>query len=109
MKISVYSSHGTLHVDNDTGYITLDKYTPEAPEGLEHIRRFDLEEFRLFWGYTKETTPTSIDILDLGYWHDEGYEEADMDWRKDFAQAIKNGEIQGVTLSVKASNLLFNN
>jgi hypothetical protein len=74
---TVNSSHGTLVIDADGNVVKGSVYDDDE---LKNIVRFDLEEYRK--QYPDEPEPSSYDILDLGYWTDQGkYEPPDEDWR----------------------------
>lgn len=103
-RIKVISSAGHFYADRNTGKVL--EYCVDS-KNYEEIAMFDFKEFRAFWNDTPKSMPSRIDILDLGYWlHDGNYEGPDMDWRKDFAQEIENGNITGVVLSPQAARLL---
>ena len=81
------SSYGSITFDSKTGNIistNLDN-SPECPQ----VARFDVEEFKCHYGeYPKNET----DILDLGYWqNDGGYEPPCHDWRREVA-ILRTGE-----------------
>ncbi len=84
--INIRSSNGTLTADTITGDVI--KCDMDG-EGIDAIKKFDLEEFCKHYGYSKETMPIDIDILDLGYWYVSikgilEYEEPAHDWREEF-------------------------
>jgi hypothetical protein len=50
----------------------------------EEIVKFDLDEWRHEYP-GEELAGISVDILDLGYWNDDGvYTELATDWRREF-------------------------
>ena len=71
--ITIQSSHGTFNATDEGIVLT---WTPDddSPAGvieaqpLDRVVRFDVEEFRQFYN----ESPTSVDILDIGYWLDDG-------------------------------------
>lgn len=84
----VYSSHGELFVDIDTGVVDRKRSVycgvnnPEKSD-LWSIERFDIEEHCVFWG-CDQSDLAGVDILDLGYWDSDGvYEPPAMGWRLD--------------------------
>lgn len=95
----VSGSAGSFLIDKDGNIIKRNH-----DKDYDEIHFIDVEEFRAF--YNKDL-PSSIDILDLGYWTvTNSYEGPDMEWRRDFAELINTGEIQGMILSEKQTKLL---
>lgn len=86
---SVYSSNGEITIELSTGRVT--DMVVYADCELPNIIRFDLEEYRRYYGVDNES---NIDILDLGYWYREGdrvfYEEPLLDWRVEHQNEIEN-------------------
>jgi len=86
----VRSSHGGFKVDWNGNVINLELFMPEEAketEDLKHIVRFDLDEWRRYHESLKDDPWDSIDILDLGYWLDDGsYEEPEWDWRREMRE-----------------------
>ena len=84
----VHSSHGTIVIDARTGHIIGADFEGNDTESIAHlesITRFDLSEYQNFYpDETEADHGNEYDILDLGYWHDDGeeYEEPDHEWRK---------------------------
>lgn len=83
----VTGSHGTLTVDCQTGRV-LDYQHDDDDSEYSNIERFDLEEWRSYYG--KELV-SSIDILDLGFWYYPNklvrwpvYGGPEQDWRNEF-------------------------
>lgn len=74
----VYSSHGEILVDKQTGnVIELDQY-PTSDE-LTDIVKFDVEEYQNTY---KTDIPDHVDILDLGCWMKDGaYDGPVWSWR----------------------------
>lgn len=75
--IIVISSNGELIVDATTGDVIECNLFPNG-EAIDEIKRFDLEEYKDYYGEIHER----IDILNLGYWMGCIYEPADFDWRR---------------------------
>ena len=67
-RSTVYSSHGNLTIGRVTGEV-IEKVVESDEENPFPIAKFDLEEWKKH--YQKEVHD-SFDILDLGYWDDEG-------------------------------------
>jgi hypothetical protein len=86
----VTSSHGDITALVDDGTVTgIEINTPgdEDGEALKQIAKFDLGEWRRYYGMEQLEPNSSIDILDLGYWLKDGaYEPPAEDWRQQFAQ-----------------------
>ena len=82
----VRSSHGTLEVDIQTGYVTrlVEDLSNETPNPLKKIVRFDLDGYKKYWKRSIEAGD-DIDILNLGYWY-QNYEEPAHEWRKEINQ-----------------------
>ena len=87
----VHSSHGDLRVDPATGIVT-EINAVAGGDDLSFIWKFDLEEWKSFWG---EELPGDIDILDLGYLYregvKEGYEPPEEDWRDVIKEGLADG------------------
>lgn len=81
VKVNLYPNQGTDEVGE--GFITLDQ-----------IARFDVGEWRRYYGPEELKNGYSIDILDLGFWTKDGhYEPPDEEWRQEFArQRHERGE-----------------
>lgn len=78
--IAVNSSHGVVTIDKN-GYIV------EGDLIEYNIKRFDVEEYKKH--YNVDQLPSTIDILDLGYWYDEiEYVEPDHQWRKEIKEEL---------------------
>lgn len=77
--LQVYGSHGDLTVSVTSGRVVA--YEPIGDGEYSHIAFFNIAEWRQ--AYPGEI-PEQIDILDIGYWTEEGeYAPAVEDWRKD--------------------------
>ena len=89
----VYSSHGTIEIDDDGKPVTIAAGAQGARikigSGIAFlftIERFDLEEYRKTYSEEMKHDPTlddpashtEFDILDLGYWHSSGEYEPPM-------------------------------
>lgn len=87
---NVRGSWGNITVNADTGKVVT--YTPDPPENGEYdynnISKFDIDEWRN--ENPDETLEgNDLDILDLGYWTNEGvYESPDYTWRKEIKEKI---------------------
>jgi hypothetical protein len=71
MQVIVFGNYGEMTVDWETGQVV--SYTPEPNENdkaYADIVKCDTEEYRR--AYVSEKTPTHIDIIDIGYWTDDG-------------------------------------
>jgi hypothetical protein len=78
MKITVTGTHGEVVVDAASG-IPLEFREYEGAYATFGIVRFDLGEYRRFWG----TEPEHLDILDVGWWGAGGtYEPPVWEFRK---------------------------
>jgi len=78
----VHSSHGDFRISMRSGEVF--EFHQDSPDetGYENILQFDLLEY--FDKYDKESRSDvqEFDILDLGYWMDDGsYEPPDEAWR----------------------------
>lgn len=82
--VYIGSSHGEFSADATTGkVIKKEIYEGSETEPVNFIDKFDIEEYKKHYNTT--TPPEYIDILDLGYWLENGaYEEPAHDWRKEF-------------------------
>jgi hypothetical protein len=77
----VYSSGGSLKVDAENGLVVECTTHRNEDNELKQIVRFDIEEYNAH--YNVHEIPGALDILDLGYWNqDGGYEKPVQDWRK---------------------------
>ncbi len=80
----VFSSHGEITADKETGNVIKIDLTCDCKHNeqcINNIKQFDVNEFKMY--YSKEI-PESVDILDLGYWlNNGGYEEPAHDWREE--------------------------
>jgi hypothetical protein len=96
----VHSSHGNIYIDESGAVLRIEHFAfeqtpkdlPEAErlamlddedreswESFHEIERFDIEEYKQWWG---EDFAESFDIMDLGYTvKNNTYVEADSDWR----------------------------
>ena len=93
-RTTIGSSHGELTVDAD-GYVTECRADNDAASGGGHlasITRFDLIEWRRYWGDNPKTS--HIDILDVGYWYTDPvtdsnlYAPPDETWRSEVAEIL---------------------
>jgi hypothetical protein len=88
LTFEVRSSHGTLTAAKSNGAVVncvLNDNEDEDGHSLLDITKFDVKEFRTYHNIGIDAMPDSIDILDLGYWYDNGiglYESPDGDWRE---------------------------
>lgn len=100
--VVIESSHGTFYADLVTGEvikrdICCDKQPPSAscnPTSCNteytQIQNFDLEEWESFY---KAELPPHLDILDVGYWLEDGrYIPAEDDYRKEASEHINKGD-----------------
>lgn len=83
--ISILSSHANGEHDSDVGFVisvsgrVISSHVDDS-FGY-HPLRFDVNEFLQHYHYIK--LPSSIDILDIGYWYGDGsYEPPDDDFRQ---------------------------
>ena len=89
--LTIYSSNGELCVDVATGLVDKGASDYYDTDELKHISQFDIEEFCVFWN----CEPQEGDILDFGYWMDDGtYEPPAMDWRLDIAVQFLADDIE---------------
>jgi hypothetical protein len=98
--IAITGSWGTLHVCPTTGKVVSrhDLY-PNDPQGYRTIIKFDVAEWRRTYPGTQLQ---GGDILDFGYWTEDGhYEEPAYDWRRGFGH-----EAHGFVLSEPAAKVL---
>jgi hypothetical protein len=97
----IQGSWGQLRVDAETGDVLrlTDESKDAQGEGYHDIARFDLEEWKRFYN---QGTCRGADILDVGYWTNEGIYEP--------AAAKHHGEIARGAFSIicndKVANLL---
>lgn len=105
---TVESSHGELTIDA-TGNILarkLDNVDPDGGGHLARILRFDLDEWRTYWG---ASFPSFFDILDLGYWHadletgEKRYSRPVENWRKDIASRF-SCNVSGLPTRIAGQN-----
>lgn len=73
----VRGSYGELLVDIETGNVVA--YFPDEgtdpSEGYGNIYRFDVPRYK-----TQNGTPDELDILDIGYWNNDGtYEPTELE------------------------------
>jgi len=80
--ITVVSSKGKIKVKPETGEVI---ECDSTDKHLQQITRFDLDEYKAFYGLVD--FPDEIDILDLGYFHGRNIsEEPAHEWRKEKKQ-----------------------
>ena len=78
-SVEVFGNHGTLIVDTADGSIADYDPNPRSDE-YKNIVRVNLDEWRTHY-YAEPFG--RIDILDVGYWTDDGkYEPPDAEWRE---------------------------
>jgi hypothetical protein len=90
---TVRSSHGQLRIDpaGNVIYREIDNPEPDCGGHLAAITRFDVGEWRRYWG---GPLPAVFDILDLGYWYtkpetgETDYAAPVADWRKNIAETL---------------------
>jgi hypothetical protein len=89
----VGSSHGEFTIDIG-GYVVerrLDNDDADGGRHLKSITRFDLAEWREYWG---DPELDHIDILGLGYWYtnpktdESAFEPPDAKWRSEIAEIL---------------------
>jgi len=89
---TVYSSHGTIIINPETGTVIATDIDM-CDDCIDNIKRFDIEEYKTF--YKVDKVPGAFDILDLGYWLNDGtYEEPEHDWRNGTAIERAQSEIE---------------
>lgn len=75
MTIEVYGSWGKLTCDDNTGIVIhYDRTNSDSEtllDGYYDITKVDVDRYRKDHG----ELPLSIDIIYIGFWHNEGYEE----------------------------------
>jgi len=81
MNPTIYSTHGTIIINPETGAIIATDIDMCNDNCIDNIDRFDIEQYKQF--YNVDKLPGAIDILDMGYWKDGIYEEPAHDWRED--------------------------
>ncbi len=80
----VFSSNGSLEADIITGNV-VDCQLDKDGEGIDMIERFDVNEYKKYYGLV--AMDEEADILDLGSWNKDGsYSPPEMDFRKDAAE-----------------------
>lgn len=94
-RVIIRSSHGEFRVDAATGKpVTWDPhyFASADAKALGRIDRFDFTEWERHYGKPIASI-SPIDILDLGYWLDDGtYEGPDHDWRKYFCVHLQKNQ-----------------
>jgi len=102
MKITARSSHGTIVFGSETGLVLTGESNLCGCEECPQVERFDVEEYRKFYGVEELPGSMDIDILDLGYWGTDGiYEEPCHGWREEVAILRVGGEIDRSGTNVK--------
>lgn len=85
----VYSSHGSLTVNRNTGEVL----AWDCDEELSNINKFDIVEYMRYHHLpTHADIPERVDILDIGYWYfskGEKYEPAN-EWRQEILKQKNN-------------------
>lgn len=87
---TINSSHGTITADSKTGKVVSIDLTCNCKPNeqcINTIERFDVDEFKKT--YKMKRMLSDVDILDLGYWIGEKYEEPVQDWRDEFRKEEK--------------------
>jgi len=89
ITFSISSSNGVIGADIFTGkVIYIDEYEDSADEFFPKIWEIDIEEFEKYYN-KKINEDDIIDILDLGYWLEDGtYEPPCQDWRDEIKNNI---------------------
>lgn len=64
-----------------------DGCTEHTKQIFSSITRFDFGEYKRY--YNTENAPEHLDILDIGYWYADGYEQPVESWREE----LRNNEI----------------
>ena len=94
-SIEVTGNYGVLTVDRADGLVT--DYEPNHGDDYKIITRVNLDEWRQRY-HAEPCGP--IDILDLGYWTDQGhYEPPDESWRNLMAELQAEREIYNRTMA----------
>lgn len=91
--IHVNSSHGTIDIFPNGQVVSFTANDPkdEDAKNLARIVRFDVEEWKQHWN--QDLPKGWMDILDLGYWLDNGkYEPPVQDWRDNFRDQMDDIE-----------------
>jgi hypothetical protein len=84
----VYSSHGEFFINKNSG-IVISEHIADTEDSPKGAVRFDIKEYCAFY---KKSPSDAYDILDLGYWMEDGtYEEPCHDWRTDVIQLRAEG------------------
>jgi hypothetical protein len=79
---AVFSSGGSLKVDAQNGVVVECTTDRNEDNELRQIVRFDIEEYKVH--YNVGEIRGDLDILDLGYWNQNGgYEQPVQDWRNE--------------------------
>jgi len=78
----VFSSGGTIKVDAVSGDVIECTTNRNEDNELRQIAKFDVAEYKSHYNVTE--IPGDLDILDLGYWTNDGaYEKPVDDWRNE--------------------------
>lgn len=74
METLVYSSHGDLTVETESGKILKIMHYESEDNYLNNIEKFNIEEYvKFLWENFKITADKEvIDILEIGYWDTKG-------------------------------------
>lgn len=97
--VVIESSHGAFYADLKTGEvigkdICCDKQSApnDCNQEYTQIKNFDFEEWKRFY---KVTIPPQLDILDLGYWLNNGnYIPAEVSYREEILNYMRKGDEQ---------------
>src|SRR5580700_5432696 len=90
---TIGSSHGELSIEA-IGLVTQCRADNDDADGGRHLKpitRFDVEEWRKYWG---DPATDRIDILDLGYWYADpeanevAFAPPDAQWRPEIAEIL---------------------
>ena len=87
--IRIDSSHGWIETD-DLGNVT-EKHL-QSPCYLDSIKKIDLKDWEDFYEaikLEKAPKPSEFDILELGFWNEDGsYNIADLEWRNNIYKPL---------------------
>lgn len=86
----IESSSGEFIVDLATGVVMTRDLCNDAPDDYKNIDKFDLNAWRNFY---EAPIPPHLDILDLGYWLNDGqYIPAEDSYRKEKLEYMNKGD-----------------
>jgi hypothetical protein len=99
-EIDVRTSNGEITMDGNTGKVLNVVVDPDEDDMIQNIDKFDINEYKKY--HKVKVLPSSIDILDLGYWMKDGtYEEPAQDWREMIADMEKGNYAAGGKIKSK--------